>query len=216
MARNAGRPSGSRKYGSDAFSELYTSLELRGFEPRELLAALDHDFPELVQQMSEPLRTIQRWVREDRSHDTSGPWRVWDSEPEDVPAMFETIGALMQRTGGEVRWLTAAEAKWITRIQRMGITFRIGNADEPLDPLETLVHARRMVRSQIRKDGNVADDLLFGMETELLALDTQLMLAGMTLGEWLGEWIGSSRGTHTSTHNGVGTGGIRGTPADSD
>ena len=165
--------------------------------------------------MSEPLRTVQRWVREDRSHDTSGPWRVWESEPEDVPVMFETIGDLMRRSGGEIRWLTAAEARWINRIQRMGITFRIGNADEPLGSLETLVHARRLVRSELRKDGNVADDLLFGMETELVGLDTQLMMAGTTLGEWLGPWIGSHR-THTSTHKPVGTGGTGGTPADSD
>ena len=74
-----------------------------------------------------------------------------------------------------------------------------------------------MLRSQLRKDGKVTDDLLFGMETELLSWDAQIMLDGMTLGDWLGDWLkpGTTR-THTPTDNGMGTGGFRGTPADSD
>ena len=98
----------------------------------------------------------------------------------------------------------------------MGITFRIGSKDEPLSPPDTLAHARRMVRSELRKDGSVADDLLLAIETELLPLDDQLLLAGTTLGEWLGDWISSGRVTHTSTHNGMGRGGIQGIPTDSE
>lgn len=64
------------------------------------------------------LRTIQRIVRDILPLETSGEWRLLDSEPSDVALVVETLGAAIVQSGGRVTSFSRDLADLIVRIRR--------------------------------------------------------------------------------------------------
>lgn len=158
--RKRGRPPGTRDYPSSDFEKHYKQLEATGEEPSPIRADLVARFGDNT---TPPLRTIQRWVREDRSLDKSGPWRLSMSSPEEWPAIYESLSVAMDQSDGATKWLTALEAGWIARIYRMSeIT------GTTIDPFMRYLLARQLARAEAKRDSDYTVDAFFGMVTGLL------------------------------------------------
>lgn len=124
-----------------------------------------------------PARTIENWVREDRSTPPSLPWRISMSPPEHVPAIFAALGAAIEASAGRIRWVSAAEADWIVRVSHLG-------APVGLEPLAIYGAARRLARSDARDPSDHLEDLQLAIATELLP-----PVFGIGLAKDLRAWI---------------------------
>ena len=172
--KRRGRP---RKLASGPLHDRYRDLEGRGWSAANIFRTLVDEYPDECPDQ----RTVQRYVAEDRSLDKSEPWRLWMSEPEDVPAVFESLGAAIRTSEGEIRWVSAAEAEWIVRLARMSATaggFRI-------DPFMRYVHGQRLARSQAQDGSDHAADLLFAWTYDLLPDGPGMMMPGQSLSDWM-------------------------------
>ena len=172
--KRRGRP---RKLASGPLHDRYQDLEGRGWSASNIWRALADEYPDQAPDQ----RTVQRYVAEDRSLDKSGPWRLWMSEPQDVPAVFESLGAAIRTSEGEIRWLSAAEAEWIVRIHRIGVA--VGGVH--LDPFGRYLHAQRLARSHSLDSSDHTSDLLFAWITDLLPDGPGMPMPGQSLGDWM-------------------------------
>lgn len=163
-----GRP---RKFASGPLHDRYRELESLGWSAVNISRKLDDEFPGIAPD----LRNVQRWVRADRSLDTSGPWRLWMSDPEDVPAIFRTLGVVIEVSDGQTRWLSAPEAEWIARIHRMGVR---------LADIVAYHMARMLARAQARDDGDRTAELIFAEIAGLLNI-SGVVGADQSLTDWL-------------------------------
>ena len=168
-----GRP---RKLASGPLHDRYRELEGRGWSATNIWRALADEYPDVAPDQ----RTIQRYVAEDRSMDKSGPWRLWMSEPEDVPTIFESLRAAIRTSEGHVRWVSVAEADWIVRIARIGVA---GGAR--LDPFGRYLHAQQLARSQAHDGSDHTSDMLFAWVTDLLPDGPGMPTADQPLGDWM-------------------------------
>lgn len=106
----------------NAFERLvadYKATSLMG-----IVQMLEHE-PEVAGKPLPAVRTLRRHYKELHAPDHSGPWRMSDSDADDVPLIVSTIAALNQRSG--VTSITFDEAKWLSRL-------RVQTADMPLWP----------------------------------------------------------------------------------
>lgn len=97
-------------------------------EKIEVLALRRRSAKQIYDQLSEDedidpddlptLRTVERIVNDVRPRDTSAPWSLADSDADNVPAVLETLAAVIEFTEGRVTHLTRAQATWIARIRR--------------------------------------------------------------------------------------------------
>jgi hypothetical protein len=172
--KRRGRP---RKLASGPLHDRYRELEGRGWNASNIWRALSDEYPDLAPDQ----RTIQRYVAEDRSLDKSGPWRLWMSEPEDVPAVFESLRAAIRASEGETRWVSAAEAEWIVRFSRMGATA----GWQPLDPFGRYLQARMLARAEALDDSDYTPDLLFAVTNRLLPDGPGMRAPGQSLDDWI-------------------------------
>lgn len=171
MPAKRGRPSRSRVFPSKEAEEGYGELEAKGLRPADI-------YRELVRrhgQYGAPAkRNVERYVEQDRSSDQSGPWRLWMTEPEDVPVVFETLSVVIATTEGQTRWLTATEAKWVVRVHKMGVN----------EPFSRFLAARQFARS---RDQDHTVDLVFAtVRSDFLPDDVPGMPSpGQSLREWM-------------------------------
>ena len=182
MAREAtkrrGRPRG-RAYGPDALRERYQELEARVETAAAIYAALVAEFPDHA---PSDVRTVQRWVREDRTGDRTPPWRIAMSAVEDVPLIFGVIDALIRETGGRVRWVTEGEAQWIVRISKLAEPLRGGDGRGGWDALTVYAHARAAARADAIAD-DPYQDVALGIALSLIGA------VGLGRADDLREWV---------------------------
>jgi len=175
MPVKRGRPKGSRIFAFDAVRNEYEDLVTRGL-------AVPDIHRELVQRhganRAPALRNLYRWVGEDRSIDRSGPWRLWMTDTDDVPLVFRTIDAVIERTSGRVRWVSASEAEWIVRIGKLG-------ADVGLNPFDVYAQARRSARSNARDPEDYVEDVTIGILTDRLSGGVLDLGSAKDLREWV-------------------------------
>lgn len=173
--KRRGRP---RKLAPGPVLDRYHELEGRGWTGAAIARQLVQDFPTIAPDE----RTVQRYVRDDRSVDKSGKWRLWMTDPEDVPVVFEALAAAIRTSEGETRWLSSAEAEWIVRIHRSGTTA----GGHRLDPFAIYLMARSLARAEARDDNDHVTDLLFATTTDLLPDDVPGMPGpGQSLRDWM-------------------------------
>jgi hypothetical protein len=198
---------GSRAYGSEEFERRYRDLEALKLSPPDIRRALVKDFGD---SSTPPLRTIRSWVTQDRKLDKNDPWRLWMSEPEDVPAVLESLAAAITVSDGATRWLSAKEAEWIARIVRMGTTA----GGKPLDPFGRFLGARLLARSEARDPKDVLGDLIFILTTDHMAGPARDLMTSVPLSEWMSGGALPPR-TPTSTPKPTDRGGTQRTRVDS-
>lgn len=63
-------------------------------------------------------RTIQRVVADVRVRDTTGVWRLADSDGEDARCILDVLGWVIRKTNGGKRSFTRAEAQWVLKIYK--------------------------------------------------------------------------------------------------
>jgi hypothetical protein len=63
------------------------------------------------------LRTVQR-VMADVTPKDAAPWQLAEADPDDAAVILPVLGAVIERTEGQVRQVTRGHAEWIGRLRR--------------------------------------------------------------------------------------------------
>jgi hypothetical protein len=106
-----------RQVDGDVYEE-YEQLLSRDWTAAQIHKELDNreEFKDRVPR----LRTIQRWVRQDRTpRDPSAPWLL-ATEPDPYAAqhVLEVLAWVVEYSNGTLTYITEREAEWITHIRR--------------------------------------------------------------------------------------------------
>lgn len=99
--------------------DIRTAMELLAddttWSASQIFAKLQDRFGSRVETLR--LRTVERWVKARRG-ESAEAWSSADADPDEVAVVVEVLGAVMEKSGGEIFTVTRDEAVWITRIRQ--------------------------------------------------------------------------------------------------
>jgi hypothetical protein len=102
-------------YQGDIRAEVLRLADTTAWPPSRIFVELQDMFGSRVDILR--LRTVERWVKARRG-DPADQWNSADADPDEVAAVVQVLGAIMEESGGEIFTVTRDEAAWITKIRR--------------------------------------------------------------------------------------------------